>query len=195
MTAYTFSKFANPTSDVVPQPVVDLALEFTPTATISANEGVFVWDNFKANGVRAFWYDNDVVLVHVTKVVFGKPFTFTTKWNLDFEDEWPTGTHLIWAAREGLARANSLVYLVNYLEANGLGVAGKIDPEGTVITLDGGRKVMLRVDYDNETENVVLSWGADGALDDILSAFQTLDEIEYEMPGGKRIAFSASLFV
>lgn len=48
MTAYTFSKFANPTSDVVPQPVVDLALEFTPTATISANEGVFVWDNFNA---------------------------------------------------------------------------------------------------------------------------------------------------
>lgn len=194
MTAYTFSKFANPTSDVVPQPVVDLALEFTPTATISANEGVFVWDNFKENGVRAFWYDNDVVLVHVTKVVFGKPFTFTTKWSLDFEDEWPTGTHLIWAAREGLAKANSLVYLINYLEANGLGVAGKIDPERTVITLDGGRKVMLRVDYDNETESVVFSWDADGALDDILSAFQTLDEIEYEMPSGKRIAFGASLF-
>ena len=194
MTAYTFSKFANPTSDVVPQPVVDLALEFTPTATISANEGVFVWDNFKANGVRVFWYDNDVTLVHVTKVVYGKPFTFTTKWSLDFEDEWPTGTHLIWAAREGLAMANALVYLVNYLEANGLGVAGKIDPEGTVITLDGGRKVMLRVDYDNETESVAFSWDADGALDDILSAFQTLDEIEYEMPGGKRIAFGASLF-
>ena len=73
-------------------------------------------------------------------------------------------------------------------------MAGKIDPEGTVITLDGGRKVMLRVDYDNETESVVFSWDADGALDDILSAFQTLDEIEYEMPGGKRIAFGASLF-
>ena len=94
-----------------------------------------------------------------------------------------------------LAQANALAYLINYLEVNGLGVAGKIDPEGTVITLDGGRKVMLRVDYDNETESVVFSWDADGALDDILSAFQTLDEIEYEMPGGKRIAFSVSLFV
>lgn len=195
MTTYTFSKFANPTSDVVPQAITDLALEFTPTASISASSDMFVWDNFKANGIRAYWYDNDAVLVHVTKVVSGKHFTVTTRWSLDFEDEWPTGTHLVWAAREGLAQANALVYLINYLEANGLGVAGKIDPEGTVITLDGGRKVMLRVDYDNETESVVFSWDADGALDDILSAFQTLDEIEYEMPGGKRIAFGASLFV
>ena len=195
MTAYTFSKFANPVSDVIPQAVVDLALEFTPTATISASSDMYVWDNFKANGIRAYWYDNDAVLVHVTKVVGEKAFTVTTRWSLDFEDEWPTGVHLIWAAHEGLAKANALVYLVNYLEANGLGVAGKIDPERTVITLDNRRKIVLHVDYDNETENVVLSWDEDGALDEILSAFQTLDEIEYETPGGKRIAFSASLFI